>query len=176
MQRHLALLRGLILLTELRILEHDAVKKELGITTGEGREQLSALRTLLKTKYMPGDTKARLIYDEFQEIDMYVAGPLELYFCLVQAMVERYQLLASEDPTLSHPDLDRYLISNAPAFDAVMDLRDWVLHPGYSRQTDEAVSRLWGENGEPVADHPYTIAARLFQLLREVVENLDEFA
>ena len=176
MQRHLGLLRGLIFLTELRLSEHDAVKKELGITTVEGREPLYALRTLLQTKYMPGDAKARMLFDEFQEIDLYVTGPLELYFCLAQAMVERYRYLTADDPILCHPDLDSYLIANAPAFDAVVNLRDWVLHPGYSRQSDKAVSMLWGENGEPVGDHPYTIAARLFQMFGEFMENLDEFA
>ena len=176
MQRHLGLLRGLILLTELRLSEHDAVKKELGITTVEGREPLYALRTLLQTKYMPGDAKARMLFDEFQEIDLYVTGPLELYYCLAQAMVERYRYLTADDPTLCHPDLDSYLIANAPAFDAVVNLRDWVLHPGYSRQSDKAVSMLWGENGEPVGDHPYTMVARLFQMFSEFMENLDEFA
>ena len=106
MQRHLTLLRGLILLTELRLSEHDAVKKELGITTVEGREPLYALRSLLQTKYMPGDTKARILFDEFQEIDLYVTGPLELYFCLAQALVDRYRHLTADDPTLCHPDLD----------------------------------------------------------------------
>ena len=176
MQRHLALLRGLILLTELRFSEHEAVKKELGITTIEGREPISAFRNMLQTKYMPGDTKARMLFDEFQEIDLYVSGPLELYFCLAQAMVERYRHLTAEDPALCHPDLDSYLIANAPAFDAVMNLRDWVLHPGYSRQSNKAVSMLWDENGEPVGDHPYTIVARLFKLFEEVIEKLDEFA
>ena len=68
MQRHLGLLRGLILLTELRLSEHDAVKKELGITTVEGREPLYALRTLLQTKYMPGDAKARMSSMSFRKL------------------------------------------------------------------------------------------------------------
>lgn len=174
MQRHLAMLRGLILLTELRFSEHEAVKQELGITTIEGREPIDTFRNLLQTKYMPGDPKARMLFDQFQEIDLYVSGPLELYFCLAQAMVGRYRHLASEDPTLSHPDLDRFLIANAPAFDAVVNLRDWVLHPGYSRQSDKAASMLWGENGEPVGDHPYTIVVSLFNLFGEVIENLNE--
>ena len=176
MQRHLALLRGLVLLTELRFSEHDAVTKEFGITTVEGREPIQAFRNLLQTKYMPGDTKARMLFDEFQEIDLYVSGPLELYFCLAQAMVERYRRLTAEDPTLRHPDLDSYLMANAPAFDAVVNLRDWVLHPGYSRQSNKAVSRLWDESGEPVGDHPYTIVARLLKLFGEVSENLNELA
>ena len=176
MQRHLALLRGLILLTELRLSEHDAVKKELGLTAIEDREQLHALRTLLQTKYMPGDTKARMLFDQIQEIDLYVTGPLELYFCLAQGMVDKYRHLTADDPTLCHPELDSYLIANAPAFDAVVNLRDWILHPGYSRQSDKAVSMLWDENGEPVRDHPYAIVARLFELFGEFMENLDEFA
>ena len=176
MQRHLALLRGLILLTELRFSEHESVKKELGITTIEGSEPLHGLRTLLRNKYMPGGTKARMLFDEFREIDFYVTGPLELYFCLAQAMVERYRRLTAEDPTLCHPKLDRYLTANASAFDAVKNLRDWLLHPGYSRQTDKAASMFWDESGEPIADHPYAISARLFELFGEVAKNLDEFA
>ncbi len=176
MQRHLALLRGLILLTELRFSEHDAVTKELDITTFEGREQIQAYRNLLQTKYMSGATKARMLFDEFQEIDLYVSGPLELFFCLAQAMVERYRRLTAEDPTLRHPDLDSYLISNASAFDAVMNLRDWVLHPGRTRQSNKAVSMLWDESGESVGDHPYTIVARLLNLFAEFSENLNELA
>ena len=174
--RHLALLRGLILLTELRLEEQDAAKGELGITKPEGREPLSALRNLLRTKYMPGDTKARMLFDEFQEIDLYVTGPIELFFTLAQAMVERYWKLTAEDPTLCHPDLDRYLIANAPAFDAVKNLRDWLTHPGISRRTDEAVSRFWDEDGNPAADHPYTISARLLQMFGEVAEKINGFA
>ena len=163
MQRHLALLHGLMLLTELRLDEHDAVQKELGITTVEGQEQLYAFRTLLQTKYMPGDTKARMLFDKFQEIDLYITAPLELSFCMAQAMIERYRHLTADDPTLCHPGLDSYLIANAPAFDAVMNLRDWILHPSYSRQSDKAISMLWTENGEPVEEHPYMIVARLFE-------------
>ena len=176
MQRHLSLLRGLILLTDLRFREHEAVKKELGIATIEGKESISAFRNLLQTKYMPGDTKARMLFDEFQEIDLYVSGPLELYMCLAQAMVERYRHLSTEDPSLCHPDLDNYLIDNAPAFDAVVNLRDWVLHPGYSRQSNKAATILSGENGEPVGDHPYTIVFRLLKLFGEVTENINELA
>ena len=176
MHRHVAMLRGLVLLTELRLSEHDAVKKELGLTTVESKEPLNALRTLLRTKFMPGDTKARMLFDEFQEIDLYITGPLELFFALAQAMVERYRKLTAEDPTLCHPDLDRYLNANAPAFEAVKNLRDWLIHPGISRRTDEAVSMFWDEDGDPVADHPYTISARLLQLFGEVAEKINGFA
>ena len=51
MQRHLAMLRGLILLTELRFSEHEAVKKELGIMTIEGRDPIHAFRNLLRGGY-----------------------------------------------------------------------------------------------------------------------------
>ena len=176
MQGHLDLLRGLLLLTELRFNENNAAKKELAITTVEDRETLSALRALLRTEYMPGDAKARMLFDQFREVDLYVTGPIELYFCVAQAMVERYRRFTAQDETLRHPDLDLYLIANAPAFDAVKNLRDWVLHPGYSRRADEAASILWDENREPASDHAYTIVARLFGLFREVVEDLDELS
>ena len=174
--RHLALLRGLILLTELRFEEQEAVTEELGITKLEGREVLSRSRDLLQTKYMPGDTKARMLFDEFQEIDLYVTGSLELFFTLAQAVIEWYRKLTAEDPTLCHPDLERYLIGNAPAFDAVKNLRDWLTHPGISRRTDDAVSMFWDEDGEPVADHPYIIAARLLQMFGEVAGKIDGLA
>ena len=174
--RHLTLLRGLVLLTELRFKEQDAVLGELGITKLEGKEVLYRSRDLLRTKYMPGDTKARMLFDEFQEIDLYITGPLELFFTLAQAMIEWYRKLTAEDPTLCHPALECYLIANASAFDAVKNLRDWLTHPGISRRTDDAVSMFWDEDGEPVADHPYTISARLLQMFGEVAEKIDGFA
>ena len=174
--RHLALLRGLILLTEFRLEERDTARKDLGITILEGTETLSTFRTFLRTKYMPGDTKARMLLDEFQEIDLYVTGPFELFFALAQAMVERYWKLTAEDPTLCHPDLDSYLIANARAFDAVKNLRDWLLHPGHSRQTDKAVSMFWDKDGNPVTEHPYAISFRLLQLFGEVADKINGFA
>ena len=174
MLRHLAMMRVLILLTEFRFTEQGEVKKELGITELEGREQLFKLRTLLRDKYIPGSTKARMLFDEWQEIDMYVTGPFELHFCLAQAMVDQYQKLISEDPVMHHPELDRFLVSNSRTLDAVADLRDWVLHPGIQRQTDKAVSRLWDEKSNPAGDHPIRVSAKLFQLFEEFVENLDE--
>ena len=176
MQSHLELLRGLLLLIELRISEHDAAKQELGIVDFEDRESLYSLRMLLRYKYMPGETKARMILDEYQEIDMYVTGPLELFFCVAQAMVDRYRLNTEKYSTLTNHGLDQYLITNAPAFDAVKNLRDWLLHPGFSRQTDKAASMFWDDNGELVADHPYAIVVRLVILFEEVVKELDELS
>ena len=87
-----------------------------------------------------------------------------------------YRQLTAEDPTLAHAELDRYRIANSPAFDAVKNLRDWLLHPGYSRQTDKATSMFWDENGEPVADRPESISVRLLQFFGEVAGKVDEFA
>ena len=174
--RHLDLLRGLILLTELRLEEQDTVMMELGITRLEGRETLSTFRTSLRTKSMPGDIKARMLFDEFQEIDLYITAPLELFFALAQAMVERYRKLTNEDPTLCHPELESYLIANARAFDAVKNLRDWLLHPSHSRQTDMAASMFWDNDGNPVAEHPYAISARLLQLFEEFANKINGFA
>ena len=158
--RHPALLCGLILLTELGLEEQDATEGELGITNLEGRETLSAFRNLLQTKYTPKDTKARMLFDEFQEIDLYVTGPFKLFFTLAQAMVERYWKLKAKDPTLCHPDFDRCLITDAPGFDAVKNLRDWLTHPGISRRTDEAVSTFWDEDVNTVRPDTVPISAR----------------
>ena len=176
MQRHLAMLNGLILLYELRLTELDAVQRELGDLPieNESRWQVKPVLAKLKAEFMPGHTKARMLFDEFSEIDLYVAGPLDLFFCLADAMVDRYKLLAREEPALCHQGLERYLSANRPAFDAVHNLRDWVIHPGYSRQPQKAESEFWNDRGELVADHPYAIAARLLQLFGEVVNKLNE--
>ena len=140
----------------------------------ETRWQMDPVQAKLKAEYMPGHTKARMLFDEFDGIDLYIAGPLDMFFCLADALVDRYQLLAREEPTLCHPGFERYLSANRPAFDAVHNLRDWVIHPGYSRQPGKAESAFWNERGEPVADHPYTITVRLLQLFAEVINKLDE--
>ena len=174
MLKHLHLLRGLGILCVLRAEEDREVLQELGIKSGDTEAEVMAIRKQLRLKYMKGGPKARMLFDEFREIDMYTGGPIILFLCIAQAMVKRYQYLKNAYPDIGLPALDRYLIDNKGIFDAVQNLRDWVLHPGNSRREEHAVETLLQQKNGQITENPLTIVVGLDWLFQQLLEKIDE--
>ena len=55
-------------------------------------------------------------------------------------------------PRLVSADLDRYIEESSAGLDAARNLRDWVLHPGGSRQPDSAMEMLFSAGGAGAGD------------------------
>ena len=181
MLRRYHLFRGLAILSDLRIREYVEVMQELGLKKTETQDDLMAVRELVSLKYMNNGPKARMLLDAYREIDIYIWGPLELCFCAAHVIVERYNRLKKQYPVIALPDLDNYLIDNQAAFEAVKQLRDWALHPGYFRVASDAMKIFdqrdgYRHYGNLTAKHPSEILFRLFGLFQQLLDSIHEHA
>ena len=89
----------------------------------------------------------RMLWDENREIDLYTWGPLQLFFCVAWAFLDKYRYLSAQHPNLVFADLDRYIEENRAGLDATRDLRDWVL---IREVLDNPIVR-WRCSSRPVA-------------------------
>lgn len=169
LSRHLFLMSGLLLLLGLRTSEYDENRTALYPEGINNNEQFAEALISLKDNYIPGNTKARMFFDELREASVYVTGPLELFFCLSHSMIERIRLITRDDPRFRYAELEQFITCNATALDAIKDLRDWLLHPSFNRQPERAVLRIQESEGKPDPVLPYETAATLFQLLKKFV-------
>lgn len=174
--RHLQLLRGLGTLSVMRIQEYRDVTRELGFASVNTEAEDMAIRKQIRLKYMKGGPKARMLYDEFREIDTYVGGPVVLYLCMAQALVNRYQHLRISDPDIALPDLDRFLQDNRGIFTAVQNLRDWALHSRRFTPEEEDVEMLFRHKSQQAAKDSVVIVAELNGLFQQLLEKIDEKA
>ena len=172
---HYDTLHGLVVLADVRIRQLEEALNYLGIVRIETSEQANAVRDRIQSEHMKGEPRARMLWDVPEEIDLYVWAPLELFFCSAQAMIERYQYLKAAHPDIAYPSLDNYINDNRAAFDAVTNLRDWVIHPGYSRKADDAVGDLFREYEKQNAGHPYQMVGQLLDLYRRFLEQLSGY-
>ena len=173
---HCEMLNGLVILFDLRMREYSDALETLVISVVETEEQATAVARFIRTKYMKNNTKARTSFDELKEISLYMSGPLQLFFCAAQAVVERYHRLKRTNPKLTHPPLEKYLLENEAAFGAVQNLRDWVSHPGHSRDPDNAMETLFAFDEDKTHEHPYRLALQSLRLFEQFLEKLDHNA
>ena len=137
-------------------------------------EPIHAIRARILSEHMNGTPKARMAWDVSKEIDTYVWGPIELFFCSAQAMIDRYECLKASHPELAFSLLDDYIRENKSVFDTVGNLRDWVTHPGYSRNAHEALAEISHEYDEQGVGPFYQIVRRLLDLYRQFLERFSE--
>ena len=137
-------------------------------------DQIQAVRARILSEHMNGSIKARMSWDVSKEIDAYVWGPIELFFCSAQAMIDRYELLKASHPELAFRHLDDYISENKSVFAAVGNLRDWVTHPGYSRNAHEALAEISREFDERGVGPFYEIVRRLIDLYRQFLERFSD--
>ena len=175
MLSHYELMHGLALISNLRL------RKYLGLIEAQRAKKTveeDPLETLRKAMRQEASIKpkARMLWDENREIDLYTWGPLQLFFCVAWAFLDKYRYLSAQHPNLVSADLDRYIEENRAGLDATRDLRDWVLHPGGSRQPDSAMEMLFSAGGAPGNAYPLEMVNRLVNLAAKFLEQLGERA
>ena len=167
------LMRGLALISDIR------VRKYLGLLEVERSKRRSVdeeLRAVRKAVRQDAsiETKARMIFDEDRELDLYVWGPLQLFFCVAWAYLDRYRYLRNRYPSLAFADLDKYMEENGTGLDAIKKLRDWVLHPGVGRRPDDAMVMLFSVRDGWRTAYPLDLVNGLVQLAGKFLEMLGE--
>ena len=178
MYGHYQLLRGLLVLCEVRIQDYRDVVDSLGLQSVQTVEEISIVRDRVCSTHMNSQVKARHLYDGYHEIDTYTWGPVELFFCIGHALVSKYKNLKRTFPDVSSSGLDSYLEKNQSAFSAIKHLRDMTLHPGYDRNPGDAFGLFYGEVADgsptPISEHPYEIVPQLVNLFGQFLEELRE--
>lgn len=168
---HYRMLRGLAFISGLRVrMFIDAIEAHR-LDPMDLDDQVRAIRQTVR-EVASVDPKARMALDLNREIDLYVWGPMQLFFCVAYAFVERYRLLKREYPNLGILDLDRYIQENRAGFEAIEKLRNWVLHPGYSRKPDDAMEMLFAAGGPQGNAYPQEMMNRLLLLIERFLERL----
>ena len=171
MRSHYALMRGLALISDIRIrpyldlIEDQRAKKQTEDVA------LREIRQAIRQKASI-DPKARMLLDADREVDLYAWGPIQLFFCVALAYLDRYRYLRDHDPELVFADLDRYIEENRDGLDATRKLRDWVLHPGGRRRPDDAMVMLFSVRDGWRNAYPLELVNRIVELAREFLEQL----
>ena len=158
------MLGGLATFAMIRMNVYVEALEKLGADTPETQEKTNAIRQYILSQHIKTGPMSRMLFDQYTEIDLYSAAPSELFFCAAQAFVDQYQSLKTQHHILSFPELDSYIKDNQESFDAVADLRNWVLHPGYRRNPDDAMKVLFSEQTKTHSGGPYEIMRRLLEL------------
>ena len=178
MYGHYQLLRGLLMLCEVRIQGYRDVVDSLGLQSVQTVEEISIVRDRVCSTHMNSQVKARHLYDGYHEIDTYTWGTIELFFCIGHALVSKYKSLKRTFPDVSSSSLDSYLEKNQNAFSAIKHLRDMTLHPGYGRNPGDTFGLFYGETADngptPISEHPYEIVPQLVNLFGQFLEELRE--
>ena len=165
---------GLDVMARIRVRQFLEALREARDEHSATDDQIQAVRARILSEHMNGAVKARMAWDVPKEIDTYVWGPIELFFCSAQAMIDRYEQLKAEHPELAFRRLDDYISENKSIFDSVGNLRDWVTHPGYSRNAHEALAEISREYDERGVGPFYEIVRRLIDLYRQFLERFSE--
>ena len=176
MLRHLHVLRGLGMLSIMRIKEYREAVRDLAIDSVDSKADDMAIRNQLRIHYMKGELKARMLLDEFREIDAYIIGPTVLYLCMAQALVERHRRLKRDCPELALPILDQYLQQYSSVFDAVQSLRNWALHSSHFVPEERVIKELFQGKGQSGERDPLGVVATTFELFQQLLEKIDETA
>ena len=164
LRTHYFMLGGLATFAMIRMRDYVEALETIGEDTPETLEKANAIRQYILSQHIKKRPMSRMLYDQYTEIDLYSAAPFELFFCAAQAFVEKYQILKSQHHLLSFPELDSYIKDNQESFDAVANLRDWVLHPGHRRNPDDAMAVLFSERAKTHSGNPYDMIQRLLDL------------
>lgn len=176
MYGHYHLLRGLLVLCDLRQQGYHDVVASLGLNAVETPEDITAVRDEVCARYLNSQVKARQLFDGYHEIDTYTWGPIELFFCIGHALVSKYRGLKRSYPDVSSTALDSYLEGNQAAFTAIKHLRDMTLHPGIGRIPGDAFGLFYGESEgsvpTTVSQHPYEIVPQLVELFGQFLDEL----
>ena len=169
---HYHMLRGLALISEWRLrMLIDAIEVHHSTEDGPDDPLHPVRQTILETASL--DPKSRMALDTNREIDLFVWAPMQLFFCVAYALVDRYRRLKSEFPNLAFRDLDSFINDNPAGFKAIKKLRNWVLHPGISRKPDDAMEMLFAAGGQPGNTYPLEMVYRLLRLVERFLERLN---
>ena len=120
------------------------------------------------------ELKARMLWDANREVDLFVWGPMQLFFCLATAFLRRYGYLKTRYPDVVLEDLERYIEDNRAGLEAAETLRNWVLHPGHNRRPDDAMEELFAAGGPPGNAYPQEMVNRLLDLAARYSEVLGD--
>ena len=173
---HYYTLCGLDVLARIRIRQFLDALRDARNEHSTKDEQIRAVRAQILSQHMNGDPRARMAWDVPNEIDTYTWGPIELFFCSAQAMMDRYHKLKEAYPEIAFQPLDDYIIDHRPIFENVKHLRDWVTHPGLSRNAHEALSEISQEYDERGVRPFYEIVRALIDLYQKFLERLGNHA
>lgn len=175
MLSHYELMRGLALISNLRLQKYlGLIKAQRAKKTAE-EDPMDALRQAVRQEASI-KPKTRMLLDANREIDLYTWGPMQLFFCVARAFLDRYRYLRDQHPNLVSADLDRYIEENSAGLNAARNLRDWVLHPGSSRQPDSAMEKIFSAGGAPGNAYPLEMVHRLVNMSAKFLEQLGEQA
>ena len=97
MLSHYELMHGLALISNLRL------RKYLGLIEAQRAKKTveeDPLDTLRKAMRQEASIKpkARMLWDENREIDLYTWGPLQLFFCVAWAFLDKYRYEVTSPP------------------------------------------------------------------------------
>ena len=175
MLSHYELMRGLSLTSRIRLRRYLDLLKDQRAENRTEDETLRAVRQAIRREAAI-EPKARMLFDADREIDLYAWGPLQLFFCVACAFLDRYRYLRNQDPSLVLADLDRYIEENRAGLDATRKLRDWVLHPGTGRRPDDAMMTLFSIRDGYRTAYPLHIMNHLVDLAGKFLEQLHGYA
>ena len=175
MLSHFELMRGLALISEIRQVRYLDLLGEQRSQGRTGDEALRAARQATREE-LAIKPKARVFFDADWELDLHAWGPMQLFFCVAWAFLDRYRYLRGQQPDLVCDDLDRYIEENCAGLDATRKVRDWVLHPGIRRRPDDAMVMLFSVRDGWQTAYPVDIVNRLVDLAEKFLEQLRERA
>ena len=171
MLSHYALMRGLVIISDIRLGKYFNLVEDQRAKEQTEDEALRAIRQAIREEASL-DPKARMLFDVDRELDLYAWGPMQLFFCVACAYLDRYQYLRDQHPNLAFADLDRYIEENSAGLNAIKELRDWVLHPGTSRLPDKAMVMLFSVQDGWSTAYPLKMVYRLLDLAAKFLEML----
>ena len=175
MLSHYELMRGLAVISELRLRKYLELLEDQRARDRTADEALRAVRQAIREEASV-EPKARMLFDADRELDLYAWGPLQLFFCVAWAYLDRYRYLRNRHPELAFPDLDRYIAENRAGLDATRTLRNWVLHPGARRRPDDAMTTLFSVRDGWRTAYPLDLVNRLVPLAGRFLEQLRDRA
>ena len=175
MLSHVELLHGLAQISNARIrMFIDAIQCQRAKgTTAE--DTMQAVRQAM-CDAASLEPKARMLWDVNREVDMFVWGPMQLFFCVAWAFLQRYRYLKRRYPEVTLDDLERFIEGNRAGLDAAEELRNWILHPGHNRSPDDAMGKLFAVGGAPGNIYPQAMVNSLLALADRFTEMLGDEA
>ena len=171
MLSHYELMRGIFLIWQIRFGKYLDLIEDQRARNAPVDESMHAVRQAIRQEASI-DPKARMLLDADREVDLYVWGPMQLFFCVAWAYLDRYRYLRDQDPNLVFADLDRYIEENSAGLDAIKKVRDWMLHPGGLRQPDDAMKMLFSVRDGMKTAYPLEIMNHLDGLAARFLEQL----
>ena len=173
LQSHYVLMQGLALISDMRIRKYLDLLAIQRAKKQTEEEEMQAIRQAIRQEASI-DPKARMLFDENRELDLYAWGPLQLFFCVAWAFVDRYRYLTNQYPEdLVLAELDLYIEENRAGLHAIKRLRDWVLHPGARRRPDDAMTKLFSVRDGWRTGYPLQMMNRLVELAGKFLVQLN---